>query len=103
MKCSIAVIKPYIIPYSRNLSREKTFMNSAILEPPAKVFSPKFDCAIPTYDRFKHSRKLSLRNGHFISVRESFLLVSFLPYGTELRRLMCKSLTYVRGSEQNYS
>ena len=31
------------------LSKEKAFMNFAILEPPAKV---KFRCAVPTYARF---------------------------------------------------
>ena len=44
----------YIIklPYSVKLSRGKTFTNFAVLEPPAKVFSTKFGCAVPTYDRF---------------------------------------------------
>ena len=40
------------IPYSRKLSREKTFTNFMVLEPPAKVFSLKFVCAILTYVRF---------------------------------------------------
>ena len=39
------------IPYSANLSREKTFMNFAVLEPPVKVFSTKCGHAVPTYDR----------------------------------------------------
>ena len=39
------------IPFSGRLSREKTFMNFVVLEPPTKVFSTKFGCAIPTYDR----------------------------------------------------
>ena len=33
---------PLAIPYSRRLSREKTFTNFTVLEPPAKVFSSKF-------------------------------------------------------------
>ena len=40
------------VPHSEKLSREKTFMNFAVLEPPAKIFSAKFGYAIPTYDRF---------------------------------------------------
>ena len=41
-----------IIPYGGKLSGEKTFMNFAVLLPPAKVFFTKFGCAISTYDRF---------------------------------------------------
>ena len=33
------------IPYSAKLSREKTFMNFAVLEPPVKVFPMKCGCA----------------------------------------------------------
>ena len=40
------------LPYSKKHSREKAFMNFAILEPPAKVFSTKFGRAILTYDKF---------------------------------------------------
>ena len=40
------------VPYSRKLSREKTFTNFTALEPSAKVFSVKFGCAMPTYYRF---------------------------------------------------
>ena len=47
-----------LVPYSRKLSREKTFTNFMVLEPPAKVFSSKFGCAVPTYNRFKHSAKV---------------------------------------------
>ena len=42
----------YNLAYSGKLSREKTFMNFADLEPPAKVFSAKFGHAVHTYDRF---------------------------------------------------
>ena len=38
--------------YGAKLSRERTFMNFMVLEPPAKVFSTKFGRAVPTYDRF---------------------------------------------------
>ena len=38
-------------PYSEKFSRKKTFTNFVVLEPPVKVFSTKFGCAIPTYDR----------------------------------------------------
>ena len=37
------------ILYSGKFSREKTFTNFAVLEPPMKVFSIKFGRAIPTY------------------------------------------------------
>ena len=37
--------------YSAKFLREKTFTNFVVLEPPAKVFSMKFGCAVPTYDR----------------------------------------------------
>ena len=37
------------IPYGIKLSRENNF---AVLELPANVFSMKFVCALPTYDRF---------------------------------------------------
>ena len=47
--CSVTTCA--LLPYSRKLSREKTFTNFAVLEPPAKVFSTKFGRAIPTYDR----------------------------------------------------
>ena len=40
------------LPYSRKLSRENTFTNFAILEPPTKVFSTKFERTVPTYDSF---------------------------------------------------
>ena len=33
-------------------------MNFVVLEPPAKVFSSKFGCAIPTYVRFLHPAKV---------------------------------------------
>ena len=37
------------IPYSGKLSREKTFVNFAVLEPPIKVFCTKFGHVIPTH------------------------------------------------------
>ena len=37
------------ILYSGKLSREKTFTNFVVLEPPTKVFTMKFGRAIPTY------------------------------------------------------
>ena len=40
------------LPYSGKHSREKTFTNFMVLEPPAKVFSMKFGRAILTYDKF---------------------------------------------------
>ena len=40
--------KTMILYNSGRFSREKTFMNFAILEPPVKVFSVKFGHAIPT-------------------------------------------------------
>ena len=40
------------LTYSGKLSREKTFTNFEVLEPPAKVFSTKSGRAIPTYVRF---------------------------------------------------
>ena len=45
-----------IIPYWWKLLREKTFTNFAVLEPPAKVFSSKFERAVPSrsYVRFSH-------------------------------------------------
>ena len=42
----------YNLAYGGKLSREKTFMNFADLEPPAKVFSAKFGHAVHTYYRF---------------------------------------------------
>ena len=45
----------YEIQYSGKLSKEKTFMNFTVLEPPVKVFSSEFGYAVPTYDRFWHS------------------------------------------------
>ena len=36
--------------YSGKLSREKTFTNFMVLEPPTIVFSTKFRRAIPTYN-----------------------------------------------------
>ena len=47
-----------MIPYSGKLSREKTFTNFTVLEPPTKVFSTKFRHGIPTYERFYHSAKV---------------------------------------------
>ena len=44
-----AIIK---ILFGGKLSREKTFMNFAILEPLVKVFSAKFGHTIPTCDTF---------------------------------------------------
>ena len=38
--------------YSGKLSRDKTFMDFAVLEPPVKVFYTKFGHATPTYDKF---------------------------------------------------
>ena len=38
------------IPYSGKLSREKTFMNFMVLEPPMKVFSIKFGHAVPGFN-----------------------------------------------------
>ena len=35
------------ISYSGKFSREKTFTNFVVLEPPAKVFSTKIGCAVP--------------------------------------------------------
>ena len=43
----------YTLRYSGKLSKEKTFTNFAVLEPPVKVFSTKFGRAIPTYDGLK--------------------------------------------------
>ena len=40
------------LTYSGKLSREKTFTNFEVLEPPAKVFSTKSGRATPTYVRF---------------------------------------------------
>ena len=37
------------IPYSRKLLREETFMNFAVFEPPAKVFSTKFGRDVPMH------------------------------------------------------
>ena len=37
----------WCVPYSGKLSREKTFTNFAVLEPPVKVFSTKFGRAVP--------------------------------------------------------
>ena len=48
----------HVIPYSGKVSREKTFTNFAVLEPPAKVFSSEFGRAISTYARFVHSTKV---------------------------------------------
>ena len=59
--------------YSGKLSREKTFTNLAVLEPPAKVFSTKFGRAVPTCDKFWHSAKVSPWNCHFLPIHESFL------------------------------
>ena len=47
----VAKILGVCIPYSGKLSREKTFTNLAVLEPPVKVFSTKFGHAVSTYDR----------------------------------------------------
>ena len=35
--------------YSAELSREKTFTNFAVVEPPTKVLSTKIGRAVPTY------------------------------------------------------
>ena len=72
------------IPYSRKLSREKTFTNFVVLEPPAKVFSLKFGCAILTYSctlGFSIPRKFSPRNGHTYQSAKVFSLESFPLYG----------------------
>ena len=63
-------IVPATYLYGRKFSREKTFSYFAVLEPPAKVFSSKFGCAIFNYfGFFKYSAKV-------------FSLKSFLLYGT---------------------
>ena len=41
-------------------------MNFAVLEPPAKVFSMKLGCAVPTYDRFSILRKYCLHSKSFL-------------------------------------
>ena len=56
-----------IILYSGKLSREKTFINFVFLEPPAKIFSTKFGCVTPTYDRFQHSAKVFSTKGSLLT------------------------------------
>ena len=46
--------------HTAELSREKTFTNLAVLEPPVKIFSMKFGRAVPTYDTFSIPQKFSL-------------------------------------------
>ena len=48
-------------------------MNFAVLEPPIKVFSVKFGCAVPTYDRFWHSTKVFSVKWSLLPIHESFL------------------------------
>ena len=63
-----------IIPYSGNFLRDKTFVNFADLEPPAKVFSMKFGgVPYPPMISFTIPRKFSQRNGHSLPIHESFL------------------------------
>ena len=71
------------IPYSRKLSSEKTFTNFAVLEPPVKVFSTKFGCAVPSYDRFWHSAKVFSAKWSLLIYRSArvFSLESFPLYG----------------------
>ena len=40
-----------IVTVQWKISKEKTFTNFAVLEPPTKFFSTKFGCAVPTYVR----------------------------------------------------
>ena len=64
-----------VMPYSRKFSREKTFMNFAVLEPSVKVFSTKFGGrAVSNYMiGFSIPRNFSPWNDHFFPIHESFL------------------------------
>ena len=76
------MIRKIIVPYSGKLSREKTFMNFAALDPPTKVSSTKFGCAIPTHDRFSILQKFSPRNGpSYRSAKVSRYMVSYYILG----------------------
>ena len=55
------------VPYSRKFSREKTFVNFAVLWLFAQVFSAKFGSMA------QQKRKFSLRKLYFSPIRESFL------------------------------
>ena len=59
------------LPYGAKLSREKTFSNFAVLEPPAKVFFHKIwvDPYQPMIG-FSILRKFSPQNGHFLPIHE---------------------------------
>ena len=63
----------HYVPDSGKLSREKTFTNFAVLEPPAKVFSTKFGRTVPNYVRFWHSAKVFSAKWPLLPIRESFL------------------------------
>ena len=64
--------------HSGKLSREKTLTNFTVLKPPAKVFSTKFGCAVPTYMiGFSIPQKFSPQNGHFLPIHESSLRLKF--------------------------
>ena len=56
-------------------------MNFAVLEPPAKVFSTKFGCAVPTYVRFSIPQIFLSEMATLTDLRV-FYLKSFLLYGT---------------------
>ena len=66
------------IPYSGKLSREKTFVNFAVLWLFAKVFSVKFG-GVASFGTVKASnlRKFSLRKSYF----HQFVCKSFPLYG----------------------
>ena len=65
------------IPYSGKLSREKTFVNFAVLWLFAKVFSAKFGgmASIGTV-KASNLRKFSLRKSYFSPIHKSFPLSS---------------------------
>ena len=66
------------MPYSEKLSREKTFVNFAVLSLFAKVFSAKIR-GIVSFGAAKVSnpRKFSLEKLYFSPIHESFSLASF--------------------------
>ena len=65
------------ISYSGKLSREKTFTNFTVSEPPTKVSSTKFGCAIPTYVRFWYSAKVFSAKWSLLPICESLLPQKF--------------------------
>ena len=80
-----AIIK---ILFGGKLSREKTFMNFAILEPPVKVFSAKFGSTIPTCDTFYHSTKGFFHKMVTYRSVKVFSLESFALYSSCLAIVM---------------